>query len=117
MLKDDQDRDQKIQAIKAQLTRGYSDHGFCITCEEAKQLGLRTEELHGELLDVVWKMFRLERQRQELEARKKQQEMEERIRKLPPEILKQIPDLDELLQLNPVSTSAFPLSEDRDHEP
>ena len=69
MLKDDNETAKKIAE---QLTSGYADHSWCITIGEAKDLGLRVEELDDNALEIVWQIHSLSR-----EKAKKLKEMEE----------------------------------------
>lgn len=60
MLKDDVDTARKIAE---QLTSGYADHSWCITIGEAKDLGLRVEELDDRALEIVWQIHKLSREK------------------------------------------------------
>lgn len=78
--------------IAQKFTIGYQDHGFCIGCDELKDLGMKAEELTGEALTVVWQIHLLNRKRQELDREAKRRQMDERLRDLPPELLQQLPE-------------------------
>ena len=54
MLKDDLER---VQNVTQALTEGYFSHGYPIGRREAKELGLKVTEAHGELWDVIWKLY------------------------------------------------------------
>lgn len=54
MLKDDPER---IQSVARALTEGYFSHGYPIGRREAKDLGLKVTEAHGELWDVIWNLY------------------------------------------------------------
>ena len=54
MLKDDIDR---VQDVSKALTEGYYSHGYPIAHREAKELGLKVTEAHGELWDVIWDLY------------------------------------------------------------
>lgn len=54
MLKNDLDR---VQDVTHSLTVGYFSHGYPIGRREAKELGLKVIEAHGELWDVIWKLY------------------------------------------------------------
>ena len=98
MLKDSDEAPECVTEACNKLTEGYSDHGFCIDCDEAQRLGLLAEELQGEALETVWRIYLLHNKRLDVRKKEKSKEMEERIKKLPPELLKQLPDLDQLLR-------------------
>jgi len=54
MLKNDPEQ---VQKVTNALTEGYFSHGYPIGRREAKTLGLRVAEAHGELWDVIWKLY------------------------------------------------------------
>lgn len=54
MLKDDPER---VQTVTQALIEGYYSHGYPIGRREAKELGLKVIEAHGELWDVIWKLY------------------------------------------------------------
>ena len=54
MLKDDLER---VQSVTQALTEGYFSHGYPIGRREAKELGLKVTEAHGELWDVIWELY------------------------------------------------------------
>ncbi|MHB8075180.1 SDH family Clp fold serine proteinase [Desulfosporosinus fructosivorans] len=54
MLKDDLGR---VPNVTRTLTEGYFSHGYPIGWREAKDLGLKVTEAHGELWDVIWKLY------------------------------------------------------------
>jgi len=54
MLKDELDR---VQNVSKALTEGYFSHGYPIGRREAKELGLKVTEAHGELWDVIWDLY------------------------------------------------------------
>jgi ClpP class serine protease len=87
MLKADQD---VAKSIGRKLARDYSDHSFVINLQEAQQLGLVAEELSDDELDVVWRIHLLDKHRRELAQRQKEKENEERLKRLPPELLDQL---------------------------
>lgn len=54
MLKDDPER---VLNVTQALTEGYFSHGYPIGRREARELGLKVTEAHGELWDVIWKLY------------------------------------------------------------
>ncbi|MDR3543650.1 MAG: peptidase [Desulfosporosinus sp.] len=54
MLKDDLGR---VANVTQALTEGYYSHGYPIGRREAKELGLKVTDAHGELWDVIWKLY------------------------------------------------------------
>ena len=78
--------------IGKQLTTGYADHTFCIDIEEAQRIGLKAELVPAEQLEAVWNIHRLTRKKHELEQAKKRKEIRKRIKELPTELLKKLPE-------------------------
>ncbi len=78
------------EEIAKRLTKQYADHGFCINIAEATKIGLNVQELKGDLLNLVWNLYELLKQRNELERKKREKDIMETIKKLPPEILEKI---------------------------
>ena len=72
------------------LTTGYADHSWCITLEEASELGLKASELDEESLEIVWKIHQLDSERAKLVRDKKKKQMEDRIRNLPDDVLSKL---------------------------
>lgn len=54
MLKNDLGR---VPTVTKALTEGYFSHGYPIGRREAKDLGLIVTEAHGELWDVIWRLY------------------------------------------------------------
>ncbi|AFQ43243.1 SDH family Clp fold serine proteinase [Desulfosporosinus meridiei] len=54
MLKDNPE---KIQIVTHALTEGYYSHGYPIGRREAKELGIKVTEAHGEMWDVIWNLY------------------------------------------------------------
>lgn len=88
MLKGDAE---KAKAVATRLTEGYADHGFCINIEEARSIGLVVNGVPVEYLPLVWKIRKLLVERRKLEAARQEEEILERIKDLPPNILEQLP--------------------------
>ena len=87
MLMEGSDKDKKISNIVKKLTLGYTDHGYCINHEEAKDLELNVNELTGDTLKIVWKIHCLFSQIRELTEEQDKIEMKERLKEIPPNIL------------------------------
>ena len=87
MLKDNA---QKAQDASIRLTEGYADHGFCINIEEAKSIGLTVSNVPVDYLPDVWRIRTLINERRKLEEARRQEEVMERIRSLPPDLLEQL---------------------------
>jgi len=49
----------KINSIVEKLSSGYKSHGFVIDFDEAANLGLNVEKMSGELLETVWKLYKI----------------------------------------------------------
>lgn len=54
MLKNNPER---VPNVTQALTEGYFSHGYPIGRREAKDLGLTVTEAHGELWEVIWKLY------------------------------------------------------------
>lgn len=83
MLKGDPE---KAQKIGKKLTTGYADHSWCITIEEAVEIGLNVAEMEGDCLDVVWQIHRLHREKEDLISAENKQKMREKMKDLPPDL-------------------------------
>lgn len=88
MLEGDEER---AKNIGEQLTTGYADHSWCITIGEAQELGLQAREIEGEVLDIVWQIHGLNREKDDLIRKQEQAKMREQLKGLPPELLKTMP--------------------------
>jgi len=84
-----EDAEEQAKSIGQMLVENYVDHGFCIDVDEAKSIGLKVQELEGDDLRLVWKIYRLNEQKQEIERAMKRSEMAELL-KNHPEILRPI---------------------------
>lgn len=80
MLKDDPD---KAREIGEKLTTGYADHSWCITVEEAIEIGLNATEIEGECSDLVWQIHRLHGEREVLISAENERKMKEKMKDLP----------------------------------
>ncbi|MDR3599722.1 MAG: ATP-dependent Clp protease proteolytic subunit [Desulfosporosinus sp.] len=54
MLKDNLEQ---VSIVTQALTEGYLSHGYPIGRREAKELGLKVIDAHGELWNVIWKLY------------------------------------------------------------
>lgn len=91
MLREDANRSERAVEIAKRLTEGYANHGFCINYEEAKSIGLVAEELQGEQLTIVWRIHRLNSQRNDVLRKRREEEIRQKIKDLPPGILDKLP--------------------------
>ena len=73
MLKDDP---QTASEISRRLVEGYSAHSFCINIDEVRELGLTLENMTSDQLEIVWKIHKMERRRQDLVSEKQQMNSE-----------------------------------------
>lgn len=94
LLKERMEKTNKLgdipENIAKRLTKQYADHGFCINITEARKIGLNVQEIEEDLLDLVWNIYELIRQKKELERKKREENIMKEIEKLPPEILEKI---------------------------
>ena len=81
MLKDDLE---KARKIGEELATGYADHSWCITIEEAVEIGLNATEMEEDCLDVVWQIHRLYREKEALILVENEKKMREKMKDLPP---------------------------------
>ncbi len=70
------------------LTTRYADHGWCISVEEAKQLGLLARELKENELNIVWKVHNLNKRKQKLIQQGENEKVMEQLKELDPELLR-----------------------------
>jgi len=52
------EEENKAEEVAKELVEGYRYHGKCITKDEAKEIGLKIDELSGEEWRLVWKLYR-----------------------------------------------------------
>lgn len=91
MLRDEAKKEEMAAQIATKLTMGYTDHGYCINYEETKELGLKCNEMPEEMLKVVWSIHRLANKKREIIRKKKEERVQEQLKHIPKEILKQFP--------------------------
>lgn len=48
---------EKVSLVTNALTEGYFSHGYPIGRREAKELGIKVIEAHGELWDIIWNLY------------------------------------------------------------
>ncbi|MDA8223170.1 peptidase [Desulfosporosinus sp.] len=48
---------EKVSIVTHALTEGYFSHGYPIGRREAKELGIKVTEAHGELWDIIWNLY------------------------------------------------------------
>ena len=63
-----------VKKVLNKISGGYSSHSFVIDYDEASKLGLNVEKMSDELLDSVWKLYRL--YQAELETIKRREEVQ-----------------------------------------
>ena len=88
MLKGDDEKAKKIGEV---LTTGYADHSRCITIGETQELGLRASEIEGDALEIVWKIHKLNREKENLIIKERQAKLKEQLKDIPPELLEALP--------------------------
>ena len=81
----------KAEHIGKVLTTGYAHHSWCITIEEAQELGLKAKEIEGTALDLVWRIHKLNRERDNLVHQNEQAKLQEKLKELPPGLLEAVP--------------------------
>ena len=69
--------------ISKKLTTGYANHSWCITVDEARELGLDANDLEGEELDLVWDIFKLYKREQDADDDKRKSKAAEDLRDFP----------------------------------
>ena len=84
MLLGDKDKAKEIGEV---LTTGYADHSWCITIGEARELGLNVCEIEGKSLDIVWKMHKLNREKEALIRKEEQEKLKDQLKDLHPGLL------------------------------
>lgn len=80
----------KPQAIARRLAKEYADHGFCINIDEAKTIGLKVKELDGKELDIIWQIYKLNKERQKIREALQEKKIMQLMENLPPEILEDL---------------------------
>lgn len=82
-----EDQLEEAKFISEKLTTGYADHGWCISVDEAREIGLNVNEIDNECLDTVWNIYKLDKEKkimiQELAVQNKLNQFEE----VPPELI------------------------------
>ncbi len=74
MFRDDREAEKKTKAIGQNLVEDYYDHGYCIDFYEARAIGLKVEELVSQEASLTWKIYKLNREKQQLEIKIKRDE-------------------------------------------
>ena len=91
MLKKGSKSAETASKIAKKLTSGYSDHGYCINYQEAKELGLNVEELSNDkVFEIVWEIYSLYNQQDKHIREQKQKEYEDKLGKLPRDIVEEV---------------------------
>ena len=81
-----EEKPDEAKIISQKLAKEYADHGFCINIDEAKSIGLKVAPLEEEELTIVWKLYKLNEEKQKLQEQIKAKEIKKSIEGLPPEI-------------------------------
>ena len=79
--------EEEAKTISQKLSKEYADHGFCINIDEAQSIGLKVNQLDGEELAIVWRIYKLNEEKQELQEKIKQEKMKILMKDLPPGIV------------------------------
>jgi len=90
MFKDEPDKDEKAKKIASTLVESYSDHGFCIDIEEAKEMGLKVEELSEDEWSIVWCIYKLYEEKEKIRIEKKRKEINKILKGIPEDIRKKL---------------------------
>ena len=77
--------------IGKRLTTGYADHSWCITIDEAQEMGLKVIEITDKCLDVVWNIHKINREKEDLIDKESKDQLKEKLKDLPPGILDALP--------------------------
>lgn len=77
--------------IAKHLSRDFSGHGVCIGINEVKDLGLNVTKLEGDELNIVWKIHKLNREKQNIRKKMEKKSLEGMMKGLPPGILEKLP--------------------------
>lgn len=80
-------RDTISSDISKKFGTGYPDHSYCITVDEAKELGLEAKELNGKELDIIWEIYRIYDKKRKLKIKQREEKIKEKIKDLPIEEL------------------------------
>lgn len=106
MLSDDKEQD-TLKHIAKQLATGYADHGFCINIDEAKRLGLKVCELGDDELNIIWELHRLNHKKAKIEDEIRKDDIMDKIKSLPPELLDKLPPVlrEKLQEARPTTTT------------
>lgn len=78
------------EEVAKRLTKEYASHGFCINIIEAKKIGLNAQELEDDILNIVWDLYDLLKEVDEIRRKQREEDIMKTIEKLPPEILEKI---------------------------
>lgn len=89
MLSDEDPK--KINDIAIKLTKGYSDHGFSINLDETKSIGLKAEEIEPDLLEIVWNIHKVNKEKMKIKIGMEQSRLNDLLKNVPPELLEKIP--------------------------
>ena len=91
MFGSDDAADERADKVASALVGGYMDHGFCVDVYEAKRIGLVADEVPTEFWPIVWDIYKQSEEIEKVRLAEKQKKMEEKLKSLPPELLKSLP--------------------------
>ena len=72
-----EDQLEKAKFISEKLTTGYADHGWCISVDEAREIGLNANEIENESLDIVWNIYKFHKKKQMIQNKAMQNKLEQ----------------------------------------
>ena len=81
------EKPEEAKTISQKLSKEYADHGFCINIDEAQSIGLKVNQLDGEELTIVWRIYKLNEEKQKFQEQIKKAEMDKLMKDLPPGIV------------------------------
>ena len=74
--------------IGKDLTTRYADHAWCISIDEAKDIGLVVEELVGDELAIVWRIHNLNREKQDVLRESESAKVMDQLKEIDPELIR-----------------------------
>ena len=78
-------------SIAETLTKKYPSHGYCLKIKQLKDLGLKVDELGNDTLSCAWNIHCITKKRRKLDKEIKEEETMEKLKLIPPELLKKLP--------------------------
>ena len=90
MLTGEDDCEEVATEIAEELGGGFADHGYCLKVGEAQSLGLKAIELEGVELKLVWDIYKLYKEKMELNKELETLDLRD---DLPQEVIDQLDDI------------------------